>query len=106
MKKNQFVKVISLVLLIAMLFTIISSCSAKVVEKLKVTDIKIESTQNGSTTYIVTFEDGSTSTIVSKSQEESGDKITIGENGNFFINGVYTGISSKKGYEKEPEKKT
>ncbi len=106
MKKNQFVKVISLVLLIAMLFTIISSCSAKVVEKLKVTDIKIESTQNGSTTYIVTFEDGSTSTIVSKSQEESGDKITIGENGNFFINGVDTGISSKKGDEKEPDKKT
>lgn len=96
MKKTQFVKVLSLIVLIAILFSVISSCASQKVEAPKVKDIKIESTQDGSTTYLVTFEDGSTTTIVSASSEQGGDKITIGENGNFFINGVDTGISSKK----------
>ena len=96
MKKNQLVRIISLVMLIALLFSVISSCAGNKAEAPRISDIKIESTQDNLTTYLVTFEDGSTTKVFSVPSGTSGDKITIGENGNFYINGVDTGISSKK----------
>lgn len=96
MKKKQLVRIISLVMLIALLFSVISSCAGNKAEAPRISDIKIESTQDNLTTYLVTFEDGSTTKVFSVPSGTSGDKITIGENGNFYINGVDTGISSKK----------
>ena len=81
MKKNQLVKVLSLVMLIALLFSVISSCAGNKAEAPKISDIKIESTQDNLTTYLVTFEDGSTTKVFSVPSGTSGDKITIGENG-------------------------
>ena len=102
MKKTHLIKIISFLILTAIVLSLITSCTSQNVETPKISDIKIESTQNGITTYIVTFENGSTTKIESNTQSTEGDKITIGENGNFYINGVDTGISSKKNSDTVP----
>lgn len=95
-------------LFLSLCFTLVlSSCTVYSNQK-GVTDIKLISTEGLVDTYQITYSDGSTSKFTIKNGEKGEQgiegkpgndghtpNVTIGENGNWFIDGVDSGVSAK-----------